>query len=97
MTDTVKRLHRIYNRHRNWHAKVQAHIHDGAEYPSLRLMPSKDSKYQGYDAARTVAAHRGIEVPAEFAGTMHEWAYVLAAAGVKVQPLPASIPTKEGA
>lgn len=34
-----------------WHAAVDAHINDGAPYPSIRRMPSKNSKHRAYGSA----------------------------------------------
>ena len=95
ITDTnLTNLRKVYNRYRNWFAKCEAYSAGTGEAPNLRSMPSKNAKYDGYHYARCAAKTYGITVPADLVGTLHEWAFVLTAMGVKVKPLPAMIPTR---
>lgn len=94
MDTNLINLRKTYNRHRNWFAKCEAYSAGTLDSLNLRSMPSKASKYDGYHYARCVAATYGITVPAEFVGTLHEWAFVLSEMGMKVKPLPAMIPTR---
>lgn len=97
-----KNLRSAYTRFVGWHAAVQAHINEGAPYPSVRRCPSKTAKHRAYSNARSLAEMLDITVPAEKLGTMHEWEHVLRVAGAelgintsRLRSVPTSIPTRE--
>src|SRR5579863_3121428 len=47
---SVKSLRSWLRRWDRWHTAIDAY-QNGAEYPSVRLMPSKESKHRAYGAA----------------------------------------------
>jgi hypothetical protein len=48
---SIKTAYAGYRAHVRWLNAVEAHLTDGAQYPSLNLLPSKAAKHRMYDRA----------------------------------------------
>jgi hypothetical protein len=90
-TSSADRALKAYRRAANWLNNVEAHINDGADYPSLRSMPSKDAKHRMYGDMHAVCQFLEIEGPESMAECM---AVLHLAKGAGLIPMKAKIPVR---